>query len=61
MTRADIADFLGLTIKTVSRTLTEMKRDGLIATKRPGCIHLEGRTMLSELAQWPSRAPPGAP
>jgi CRP-like cAMP-binding protein len=31
MTRLDIADYLGLTIETVSRTFSELKRDGLIA------------------------------
>lgn len=30
MGRQDIADFLGLTIETVSRTLTGLARDGLI-------------------------------
>jgi CRP/FNR family nitrogen fixation transcriptional regulator len=30
MQRTDIADHLGLTIETVSRTLTQMVRDGLI-------------------------------
>jgi CRP/FNR family transcriptional regulator len=30
MTRADIADYLGLTIETVSRTLTRLRAEGLI-------------------------------
>lgn len=31
LTRADIADFLGLTIETVSRQLTMLRKDGVIA------------------------------
>lgn len=31
MKRADIADFLGLTTETVCRTLTQMRKDGIIA------------------------------
>lgn len=30
MSRLDIADYLGLTIETVSRTMTQLERDGLI-------------------------------
>jgi CRP/FNR family transcriptional regulator len=31
MTRADIGDYLGLTTETVSRTLTQLKTEGIIA------------------------------
>jgi CRP/FNR family nitrogen fixation transcriptional regulator len=31
MNRQDIADYLGLTIETVSRTLSQFERDGIIA------------------------------
>jgi len=31
MTRTDLADYLGLTIETVSRTLSQLRRDGLVA------------------------------
>lgn len=33
LTRADIADFLGLTIETVSRQLTKLRKDGLITVE----------------------------
>ena len=32
MTRTDIADYLGLTIETVSRSITRLRKDGMIAT-----------------------------
>lgn len=36
MSRADIADFLGLTSESVSRALTQLKREALIHLPRPG-------------------------
>ena len=35
MSRSDIADFLGLTIETVSRTLTKLRKDGIIDLPNP--------------------------
>ena len=35
MTRGDIADYLGLTIETVSRTFTRLKLDGVIDLPSP--------------------------
>jgi CRP-like cAMP-binding protein len=34
MTRADMADYLGLTAETICRELTQLRRDGTIATDR---------------------------
>ena len=49
MSRSDIADYLGLTIETVSRTLTQLERDGAI--ELPNCrqIVLCNRAALDRL------------
>ena len=36
MSRGDVADYLGLTIETVSRTMTHLRLQGAICTKRNG-------------------------
>jgi CRP/FNR family nitrogen fixation transcriptional regulator len=49
MTRLDIADYLGLTIETVSRTLSQFERDGIIAMATSRRISLKNRTGLQRL------------
>jgi len=50
MGRADIADYLGLTTETVSRTITHLKRDGLIRLLQGGRVDLPDLAALRELA-----------
>jgi CRP/FNR family transcriptional regulator, nitrogen fixation regulation protein len=49
MTRQDIADYLGLTIETVSRTFTQFERDGFIELSGIRRIRLNGDAMLRML------------
>ena len=50
MGRNDIADYLGLTIETVCRTLTQLKRDGLIELPTHGRIVICDRDELENLS-----------
>lgn len=50
MTRRDIADYLGLTIETVSRTFTKLRQDGLIELPSPARIKLRDRAKREEVA-----------
>ena len=49
MSRQDIADYLGLTIETVSRTLTQLENSGAIAVPTSRRIVLRSRGALSRL------------
>ena len=51
MSRNDIADYLGLTIETVCRTLSAFKRDGVIAIPNPHRIELLDRSALEGVAE----------
>jgi len=51
MTRADIADFLGLTIETVSRTLSKLKAQGCINIVHGTVIRLIDPAALASLAE----------
>jgi CRP/FNR family nitrogen fixation transcriptional regulator len=49
MSRQDIADYLGLTIETVSRTLTMLESVGAIALPTSRCVMLRKRSALVRL------------
>ncbi len=49
MSRQDIADYLGLTIETVSRTLTQLEHNGAIALPSSRRIVLRNRSVLTQL------------
>jgi len=50
MTRQDIADYLGLTIETVSRTLTQFERDGAIGLPNARQVVLRNIETLEDIA-----------
>ncbi len=50
MTRQDIADYLGLTIETVSRSLTQFERDNVIALPSTREVKLLNTDALEDLA-----------
>ena len=51
MSRQDIADYLGLTIETVSRTLTQFQVAGMIALHGCRSIHFLKRRALADLCE----------
>lgn len=51
MTRADIGDFLGLTIETVSRTLSKFRAKGLIDLEQCILVTIRDIDVLSEIAE----------
>ncbi|WP_342237678.1 helix-turn-helix domain-containing protein [Inquilinus sp. OTU3971] len=51
MSRADIADYLGLTLGTISRTLGDFKQAGLIDMAGPHHLVLLDRALLGKLAE----------
>jgi CRP/FNR family transcriptional regulator len=50
LSRADIADFLGLTIETVSRQMTKLRKDGLIRIENNRHVSVPDIAALSHAA-----------
>lgn len=50
MSRKDMADYLGLTVETVSRTMSALKRKGIISFAVPESVQLKQSTALERLA-----------
>ncbi len=50
MARSDIADYLGLTTETVSRTFTKLKNESLIALPTPNHVEILDRGRLEDFA-----------
>jgi CRP/FNR family transcriptional regulator, nitrogen fixation regulation protein len=51
MSRSDIADYLGLTIETVCRVLSALKRNGMIAIPNANRIELRDRNALEAIGE----------
>ncbi len=51
MTRADIADYLGLSIETVSRKISELKRHGVIELASPTELRITEHARLEAIAK----------
>ena len=51
MSRNDIADYLGLTVETVCRTLSTLRRDRVISVPNPHRIELLDRATLEEISE----------
>ncbi|MEP3115244.1 helix-turn-helix domain-containing protein [Nisaea sp.] len=51
MTRTDIADYLGLTTETVSRTITQLKKKKLISVESGSRIRIDDEEQLDDLAE----------
>ena len=50
MMRSDIGDYLGLTIETISRTFTQLKKKQVISFDTPHAVRLEDPAAIADLA-----------
>jgi len=49
MSRSDIADYLGIAVESVSRALTQLRRDGVIGFRGPKRVQIAMRSRLEQL------------
>jgi len=49
MSRSDIADYLGIAVESVSRALTQLRRDGVIDFRGPKRVQIVKRSKLEQL------------
>jgi len=52
MTRGDIADYLGVTVETISRVFSQIKKEGLIALPDPNEVVIMKRQELEDIAEY---------
>ena len=50
MSRTDMGDYLGLTVETVSRTVTKLKTSGVIHLADKGIIEISDLDRLEDIA-----------
>ena len=55
MSRKDIADYLGMTVETVSRNFTQLRQDRLIEIDHASHIEIRDRRALARIANVPRR------
>lgn len=51
MTRSEIADYLGLTIETVSRSMTKLRKSGAIELDDINTVHMKSEALLRRIAE----------
>jgi CRP-like cAMP-binding protein len=52
MSRYDIADHIGIAVETVSRAITELRRQGVIELETPRCVSIRNARKLAD-GIWP--------
>jgi hypothetical protein len=58
MSRYDIADHVGIAVETVSRAITELRRQGVIELETPRCLSMRRSDKLADGCRTGGTAPP---